>query len=198
MSDKKKLFGVGSELEEDNTEVNQQPVKPGAGNEKKSAFGSHVKEEETMGKQIAFGAQHTAANENQQGKLANIKMVFSLQNKLFWVNSYLMAVIYLILSNGSFSHFSFPSIFHLINAILFPFSVIVMGSIAIRFRNIMPGVYYWLYPTYKKSPNINSMLFLIIWYVIKFMFYYFIWATSFLWGILGILLAAINARKIEK
>ena len=39
VSDKKKLFGVGSELEEDNTEVNQQPVKPGAGNEKKSAFG---------------------------------------------------------------------------------------------------------------------------------------------------------------
>ncbi len=196
MSDKKKLFGVGSELEESNTELNQQPFKPA--NKKENAFGSHVQEEAVREKKAAIGAQHTAADENKQGKLANIKMVFSLQNKLFWVNSYLLAIIFLILSNGSLSNFNFPSIFHLINAILFPFSVIVMGSIAIRFRNFMPGVYYWLYPTYRKSPNINSMLFLLIWYVVKVMFYYFIWTTSFLWGVLGILLAALNARKIEK
>ncbi|GGP15236.1 hypothetical protein [Oceanobacillus neutriphilus] len=196
MSDKKKLFGVGSEPEEDNPEVNQQPFNPDIKKEK--VFGSQVKEEGILEKQTAFGTQHTAADENKQGKLANIKLVFSLQNKLFWVSAYLLAIIYLIISDRDILQFHFPTIPHIAMTVLFPFSVLIIGSIAIRLRNMMPGVYYWLYPTYRRSPNINSILFLVIWYAMKVMFYYFIWATSFLWGILGIIFAVINARKIEK
>ncbi len=52
MSDKKKLFGVGSELEESNTELNQQPFKPA--NKKENAFGSHVQEEAVREKKGCF------------------------------------------------------------------------------------------------------------------------------------------------
>lgn len=198
MSDEKKLFGVGSEPEEDkigmDQQENQQPFH--AGNEKAGTFGAHAKVEVTKKKRAPFGAQQ--ADGNKQGKLANVKMIFSLQNKLFWVNAYLLALIYLMISDRNILQFSLPSIPNIGMTVLFPFSVLIIGSIAIRFRNWMPGVYYWLYPTFRVSPNIQSKLFLAIWYITKFIFYYFIWATSLLWGILGILFAVINARKIEK
>lgn len=143
-------------------------------------------------KEQLFGTKATGYIESDINFLSVVKRVFTLQNIKFWLIVYLVSLIiyqFFRLKSGFISS---------INLILFPFSVILVGSLANQFILSMPQIYRLLYPTYRNLSNRQNMIVLVITNIIKFLIYVIVWNYTFIVGIVGLVVTMNNARKLTK
>ena len=140
-----------------------------------------------------FGTKATEYIDSQFNFLSVVKRIFTLQNVKFWLLTYLVSLII-------FQFFrSYIPLIDSINFVLFPFTVIVVGTIANQFILSMPLIYKLLYPTYKQNlSNHHNKIMLVITNIIKFIIYVIVWRYTFILGIIGMIVTINNARKLTK
>ncbi|MDQ0300431.1 putative neutral ceramidase superfamily lipid hydrolase [Salibacterium salarium] len=141
-------------------------------------------------KEQLFG---TKAVDSEFKFLSVVKNFFTLQNVKFWLLTYLVSFII-------FEFFSSHIILiNSVNFILFPFTVIIVGTVANQFVLSISLVYRLMYPTYKHSlSNNQNKVMLIITNIIKFFIYIVLWRYTFILGIAGLIITINNARTLDK
>lgn len=115
-----------------------------------------------------------------------------LQPIKFWVLSYVLSMIIE-------SFFGSNSILiDSINLILFPFAVILIGTLANQFITSARFLYILLYPTYRNLTNSQSIMFLLVVNVLKLIFFIIVWKYTFVLGVIGLVLSIYNAKKMSR
>lgn len=142
-------------------------------------------------KEQLFGTKAIDYRGSQFYLLSMVTRIFTLQNIKFWLLTYVVSVVI-------FQLFGWRRI-DFINIILFPFSVILIGSIANLFVPSMPQLYRLLYPSSYKVLFLNlSKVWAVIMIIIKLIIYVIVWRYTFILGIVGLMITINNARKLIK
>jgi len=141
---------------------------------------------------LLFGTKAVDPHQQQNHFLLVVGKVFTMQKVMFWLLAYVFAVGCFYLFGGSFIPLA------IINTILFPFSVILIGYIARLFSQSAPFIFRLLYPNYKPLFNFYSKLVAVLLIIIKTIIYMFVWQYSFVVGILGLALMIFYANKLAK
>ncbi|MEK4566886.1 hypothetical protein MKX54_19590 [Alkalihalobacillus sp. FSL R5-0424] len=121
-----------------------------------------------------------------------LKNFVTLQPIKFWVLSYVLSMI-IELFFGSNS-----ILIDSVNLILFPFAVILIGTLANQFIMSARFFYILLYPTYRNLTNSQSIMFLLVVNVLKFIFFIIVWKYTFVLGVIGLVLSIYNAKKMSR
>lgn len=118
------------------------------------------------------------------------KKTLTLQSIKFWVLTYLFSVIVFQFLK------SYIPLADYLNLILFPFSVMLVGDIAIRFINSFPLLYNLLYPTVKIKYGTQSTIKLLLISILKIVIYIIVWKYTFVLGIIGLIYKVNDTRKM--
>ncbi|MFK3936807.1 hypothetical protein ACI2JA_04750 [Alkalihalobacillus sp. NPDC078783] len=121
-----------------------------------------------------------------------LKNFVTLQSIKFWVLAYVFSMI-VDLFFGSNS-----ILIDSVNLVLFPFAVILIGTVANQFIMSARFVYILLYPTYKNLTNSQSIMFILVVNVLKFIFFIIVWKYTFVLGVIGLILSIYNAQKMSR
>lgn len=143
-------------------------------------------------KELMFGTEAIDPHQQQNHLLLVVGKVFTMQKLTFWLLAYAFALGCIYLFGGLFIPLA------IINTILFPFSIILVGHFARLFMQSIPILYRLLYPQYKPLFNFYSNLVAILLIVIKIVIYLYVWKYSFVLGILGLALVIFYANKLAK
>lgn len=200
MKGDKPKFGVGSASEEqahkENAKSKFQEKKNNTkenGSNEWLSFGVQAKQSHTDNELTSsFG---TDSNKELTKKITNyeiVKGLFSLQDKKFWISSYIFSIIIFVLELHSFETFT------LLSLILFPFSLIIIEELAFRLERRVPLIAKFLYPRFNKLGEGTSLLFIFVWFILKLFFLVFVWNLSWALGVMGIIYMIMNILKMYK
>jgi hypothetical protein len=127
-------------------------------------------------------------------KLSSIlKKIFTIQPVKFWLITYSVSLIiqYFLGSN--------VLVINIINTVLFPFSIILLGSMAISIGHSNSFLFRLLYPSAFKVLFVDSSkLAGVLMVIIKLILFYIVWRFTFILGIIGFLLTVSHARNLLK
>lgn len=143
-------------------------------------------------KELLFGTKAVDPYKQQNQFQLLVGKIFTMQSIKFWLLAYLYAVGCFYLFGTSFT------VLAIINTVLFPFSIILIGYVARLFMQAIPFIYRLLYPQYKPLFNFYNKLVAVLMIVIKVAIYVYVWQYSFVIGILGLVLVIIYANKLVK
>lgn len=126
-----------------------------------------------------------------EGKLLLIgKNTITLQPILFWVLSYVVSVVIFLFFK------SYIPLLNILNVVLFPFAVMLIGDIAIKFTFSFPLLYGLLYPTYKDYVNSHNTFIRILIIVLKIGIYIVVWRYTFILGVIGLMIKISHTQKM--
>ena len=135
--------------------------------------------------------------------LSVLKQILTLQSIKFWIFTYVIAFVFYYLFTTDFIKLNkfIPFLatdmtwMYIINMILFPFSAILLGTLAIKARG---QVYRLLYPSIQIT-YVNQHFFVaIILGILTIILYIIVWRFSFVIGIIGIIITVNDALKLLK
>lgn len=141
-----------------------------------------------MEKEQLFGIKATDYTPNLH-VLSLLKQIFTLQSIKFWIVTYIISFIFYYFFK---TNIIFIDIF---NIILFPFSVILLGTIAISFRG---QLYRLLYPSIRTIYVNQHFLIAIMIGILKLILYIAVWKYTFILGIVGFIIRINEAIKLLK
>lgn len=200
MKDDKPQFGVRSSSKEKEYEENAKSKFQGEKNNTNENgsnewlnFGVQAKQSHADSE--LTGLFGTDSNKELTKKISNYEIakgLFSLQDKKFWVSSYIFSIIIFVFELHSFRTLT------LLSLILFPFSLIIIEELAFRLEGRVPLVANFLYPRFNKLGEGTSLLFILVWFILKLFFLVFVWNLSWVLGVMGIIYMIMNILKMYK
>lgn len=120
-----------------------------------------------------------------------IWQVFSLQEGKFWLISYGLSLILLVFFS---SHLFF--LVKLLNFLLFPFAVILIGQFSLFLPDSVSPLRAWL--NFNSQPPAGAMLFRLFFYGTQILFFSLLWQVSLVLGLAGCGLAFLTSTKVNK
>src|SRR5699024_9438072 len=138
-----------------------------------------------------FGTQVAKSGRSQVNLFSMVKRALTLQDVQFWLICYVISFLMYQLFSIHLAHIN------IINLILFPFSVILIGNIVNQLFSGTPLLLQLFYPSYKNLSNSNVLVYIILGFV-KLWIYINVWRYSFIIGLVGLIFTLHYARKLIK
>lgn len=163
--------------------------------------------EGTKDKSDLFGVSTTNITNRKLDKFTFLKSLLRIQSFKFWLIAYLLSFIVYYFAEYHVEVYTehinltlmeFSPFILLLNFILFPFSIILLGKIGSKMIQLPKFIYVLFFPTVKISKYINSPVLIFFLFVLKLVLFYLLWTYSYIVGIIGLILMLIDAKNLSK
>jgi len=146
-------------------------------------------------KEQLFGTKAIISGEDTSSFSVLLKTFLKLQPIKFWVIAFIVS----FLINHFFTFGLYlPYFFNKVNIFLFPFAVMLVGKISILGYPTIPMIRELLYPSYKVNLESSHLIITVITLLIKSIIYIIVWNYTFIIGVLGLIMALDDVKKLSK